>query len=73
VGARPDVQAAYPGVPANDRAGWGYLLLTNQLPNGGNGTYRFHVTIDANGNVIKGRAPSRARKLPITPFERSTR
>ena len=39
-GARPDVEAAYPDVPANNRAGWGYLLLTNMLPSGGNGTFR---------------------------------
>jgi hypothetical protein len=38
-GARPDVEAAYPGYPQNDRAGWGYLLLTNFLPNGGNGPF----------------------------------
>lgn len=48
-GARPDVTAAYPGTPLNDRAGWGYLLLTNLLPNTdgttglGNGTYRLHA------------------------------
>jgi Leucine-rich repeat (LRR) protein len=42
-GARPDVEAAYPGYPENDRAGWGYMLLTNFLPNGGNGTYVLHA------------------------------
>ena len=50
VGARPDVQAAYPNVPFNYRAGWGYLMLTNFLPNNnggvgglGNGTYKLHA------------------------------
>jgi hypothetical protein len=38
-GARPDVEAAYITFPNNNRAGWGYMLLTNFLPNGGNGTY----------------------------------
>jgi hypothetical protein len=38
-GARPDVQADYPALPLNSRAGWGYLLLTNFLPNLGDGTY----------------------------------
>ncbi|MBN1938465.1 MAG: SBBP repeat-containing protein [Candidatus Aminicenantes bacterium] len=33
-GARPDVEAAFPGNPENDRAGWGYMLLTNFLPDG---------------------------------------
>ncbi len=38
-GARPDVEQAYPEYPENHRAGWGYMLLTNFLPNGGNGTF----------------------------------
>jgi hypothetical protein len=41
-GARPDVEALYPTLPFSNRAGWGYLLLTNMLPNG-NGTFRFWV------------------------------
>ena len=32
-GARPDVQATYPNAPFNYRGGWGYMLLTNFLPN----------------------------------------
>jgi hypothetical protein len=39
-GARPDVAAAYPDYPDNTKAGWGYMLLTNFLPNGGNGTFK---------------------------------
>src|SRR5439155_22643728 len=27
-GARPDVEGLYPTMPANYRAGWGYLMLT---------------------------------------------
>lgn len=42
-GARPDVEAAFPLVVSNRRAGWGYLLLTNMLPNQGNGTFRLHA------------------------------
>jgi hypothetical protein len=48
-GARPDVQTTYPNAPFNYRAGWGYLLLTNFLPNSGgsgalgNGTYKLHA------------------------------
>lgn len=38
-GARPDVAAAYPEYPGNTKAGWGYMMLTNFLPGGGNGTY----------------------------------
>jgi hypothetical protein len=48
-GARPDVQAAYPALPFNYRAGWGYQMLTNFLPNtsgsgpSGDGTYKLHA------------------------------
>ena len=47
--ARPDVQAAFPSYPFQYRAGWGYQLLTNVLPNSngsvgtGNGTYKLHA------------------------------
>ncbi len=33
-GARPDVEAAYPDYPKSSAAGWGYMLLTNFLPDG---------------------------------------
>jgi len=50
-GARPDVEAAYPGYPMNYKAGWGYMMLTNFLPNAGNGTFRLHViAADTEGN-----------------------
>jgi len=42
-GARPDVAAAYPDYPNNTRAGWGYMLLTNALPGGGNGQYTIYA------------------------------
>jgi len=52
-GARPDVEAAYPGYPFNYRAGWGYMLLTNFLPNGGNGTFTIYArAADREGNVV---------------------
>jgi sugar lactone lactonase YvrE len=31
-GARPDIDAAFPHLPTGNRAGWGFLLLTNMLP-----------------------------------------
>lgn len=49
-GARPDVEAAYPNYPNNHKAGWGYMLLTNYLPNG-DGIYRIHaIATDIEGN-----------------------
>jgi hypothetical protein len=42
-GARPDIAGGYPGYPENIKAGWGYMMLTNVLPGGGNGSFVFHV------------------------------
>jgi WD40 repeat protein len=44
-GTRPDVQAAFPGYPDNSRAGFGLMVLTNMLPNGGNGTFTFSIDV----------------------------
>jgi len=38
-GSRPDLQQTYPSTPMNYKGGWGYMLQTNLLPEGGNGTY----------------------------------
>ena len=52
-GARPDVQAAFPTYPGNNKGGWGFMLLTNTLPNQGNGTFVFYVYArDREGSVI---------------------
>jgi hypothetical protein len=42
-GARPDIENAYPDYPSNYKAGWGYMMLTNFLPNGGNGTFKLYA------------------------------
>jgi hypothetical protein len=52
-GTRPDVATAHPGYPCNN-CGWGYQLLTNELPNSndqtgiGNGTYTLHILVTDN-------------------------
>jgi hypothetical protein len=52
-GARPDVELSYPGYPMNYRAGWGYMMLTNFLPNGGNGTFNIHaIATDTEGYEV---------------------
>ncbi|MCP4711916.1 MAG: BACON domain-containing protein, partial [Planctomycetes bacterium] len=52
-GARPDIEAAYPGYPNNSRAGWGYMMLTNFLPYGGNGTFTFYAVVtDSGGHEV---------------------
>jgi hypothetical protein len=40
------VAGTFPGAPRNTRAGWGYLLLTNFLPNQGNGTFKLYAYAD---------------------------
>lgn len=52
-GARPDVEAAYPDYPFNYKAGWGYMLLTNFLPNGGNGEFKLHaIATGGDGKIV---------------------
>ena len=52
-GARPDVAAAYATYPANSQAGWGLMVLTNMLPNQGNGTYVFSMWArDRDGHTV---------------------
>jgi Viral BACON domain len=52
-GARPDVELAYPDYPANYKAGWGYMMLTNFLPGGGNGTFKIHAIVkDTSGKQV---------------------
>jgi hypothetical protein len=72
-GARPDVEAAFPGYPQAYRAGWGYMMLTNLLPHvpkgqafGGQGTLSFYAfAADAEGQLtLLGR--SRLDHVPTT-------
>ena len=51
--ARPDIEEAYPGYPNNYKAGWGYMLLTNFLPGGGDGEYTLNaIATDMEGNQV---------------------
>lgn len=52
-GARPDVEQEFPTYPLNYKAGWGYMMLTNFLPNGGNGTFTIHaIAEDMEGHRV---------------------
>lgn len=42
-GVRTDIAALYPNYPNNTSAGWGYMLLSNMLPGGGNSSFVIHV------------------------------
>ena len=53
-GARPDVEIAYPNYPRSNKAGWGSMVLTNFLPNKGNGSFIFHVfALDGSGHCVE--------------------
>ena len=59
-GSRSDIENNYPNSPLNYRAGWGFMVLTNMLPDlvngratGGNGSFRLHVyAIDTEGVAV---------------------
>ncbi len=51
--ARTDIEAEYPTYPDNHKAGWGYMMLTNFMPNQGNGTFVLYaVAVDIEGNSV---------------------
>jgi uncharacterized repeat protein (TIGR01451 family) len=59
-GQRPDIDASHPSWPLNYRAAWGYLMLTNMLPDlnlqtpaGGNGTFTLYAyATDVEGTTV---------------------
>jgi Beta-propeller repeat len=76
-GARPDVAAAFPTYPYNDRAGWGVQILSNMLPNAagggslGNGTYKLHAVarnLQGQGVEIGQRTVSVDNAHSVVPF-----
>lgn len=70
-GARPDVQALFPASPFSSRAGWGYQLLTNALPGGGNGTFRLFIyaaDLEGNDTLLGSRTFTARNATSTTPF-----
>lgn len=70
-GARPDVAASYSSYPRNTNAGWGYLMLTNMLPNRGDGVFTFHMYADdASGHstLLGSRTITCANSTAVAPF-----
>jgi hypothetical protein len=70
-GARPDVEQKYPGYPNNDRAGWGYLMLTQGLSNQGNGTfqlYAFAFDVDGQYTTLGTKSMTASNTLATKPF-----
>ncbi len=77
-GARGDVQAAYPTRPMSEKAGWGYMLLTNMLPGGGNGPFTLHAfarDFDGHSTLLGSRvitATNVTAKLPFGTIDTPT-
>jgi hypothetical protein len=70
-GARPDLETSYPGYPNNSSAGWGYMMLTHFLPNGGNGTFTLHAeAVDTAGQktLLGSKTIVCANALAVKPF-----
>ncbi len=70
-GARPDVQALFPNAADNDNAGWGFMVLTNFLPNQGNGTFDLHAyAVDGAGlqTLLGTRRIVAANATSVKPF-----
>jgi len=70
-GARPDVQAAFPTAPMNTRAGWGYLMLTNFLPNLGNGTFTltaYAFDLDGHAAALGSKTVTCDNAHSVNPF-----
>jgi hypothetical protein len=77
-GARPDVEAVYRDTyPRAHLAGWGYMLLTNFLPNGaagtvgGNGTftlYAYAVDFDGKTTLLGSKTITCSNATAVKPF-----
>jgi hypothetical protein len=77
-GSRPDVEDLHPNHPLNYRAGWGFMVLTNMLPdlvngraNGGNGTFRLHayaVDIEGGATYLGSKRFTANNSTSVKPF-----
>jgi len=70
-GSRPDVYGIFSTIPRGTRGGWGYLMLTNFLPNAGNGTFRIHAyadDADGHSTLIGSKTITCANDTATTPF-----
>lgn len=70
-GSRPDVLPFYAGFPESRLAGWGYMLLSNVLPNGGNGTFTFSAyaeDVEGNNTLIGSKTVTFDNGNAIKPF-----
>jgi ELWxxDGT repeat protein len=70
-GARPDISRLFPDYPWSQRAGWGYMFLTNMLPGQGNGPFTLYAYAhDPEGHVtlLGSRAITCTNAAATRPF-----
>jgi hypothetical protein len=70
-GARPDVANAFTDRPLSEQAGWGYMLLTNMLPNQGNGPFTLHAVardVDGHTTLLGSRQITCQNSSSLLPF-----
>lgn len=70
-GARPDIVAAFPAYPGVFHAGWGFMILSNMLPNGGNGTFTLFAiarSVAGETQVIGSRVVVVNNASSVAPF-----
>ena len=69
--ARPDVEGISATIPLNYRAGWGFMVLTNMLPNQGVGAFTFHANafdLDGRFAALGSRNVTARNDLLTEPF-----
>jgi hypothetical protein len=69
--ARPDIEGYSPTTPLNYRAGWGFLVLTNMLPNQGTGTFVLHARafdLDGQQSALGSRTIVGRNSTATAPF-----
>jgi hypothetical protein len=70
-GARPDVDGLFANFPHSSRAAWGYMLLTNFMPNHGNGVTVLHAYAyddDAQQTLLGSRRITCSNATATKPF-----
>ncbi|MCA1651308.1 MAG: hypothetical protein LC753_13865 [Acidobacteria bacterium] len=70
-GARSDVAGAFPTRPLSTKAGWGFMLLTNMLPNQGNGLFTIWVVArdyDGRSTTLGSRRIDARNSVATLPF-----
>ncbi len=69
--ARPDVEGIYGTSAFQYRAGWGFMVLTNMLPNQGNGSFTLHANafdLDGRFAALGSRAVTALNATATEPF-----